>query len=124
MLRRKSFAGADAPRERHGGASVWAPACVRVWVLWALAHYHHVHQQEPANEPACRPVTSMALQLQQKAALFAAAAAVRLLLFQAFPSLPDRLAGRVELSTPVSSFKRCTLTEKMLYHHHALWGTR
>ncbi|KAF2705000.1 PIG-U-domain-containing protein [Pleomassaria siparia CBS 279.74] len=42
----------------------------------------------------------------QKALLFAAAAAVRLLLFTAFPSLPSLLAGRVEVSTPVTSFKR------------------
>lgn len=43
---------------------------------------------------------------QQKALLFGSAAAVRLLLFTAFPSLPNRLAGRVEVSTPVTSFKR------------------
>lgn len=55
----------------------------------------------------CCLVNTMALHHRQNAALFAAAAALRLLLFQAFPSLPNRLAGRVELSTPVSSFKRC-----------------
>jgi phosphatidylinositol glycan class U len=38
--------------------------------------------------------------------LFGAAAAVRFLLFTAFPSLPDTLTGRVEISTPVTSFKR------------------
>ncbi|KAF2102505.1 phosphatidylinositol glycan anchor biosynthesis class U protein [Rhizodiscina lignyota] len=43
---------------------------------------------------------------KQKALLFGSAAALRLLLFTAFPSLPDVLAGRVELSTPVTSFKR------------------
>ncbi|KAF9735467.1 hypothetical protein PMIN04_006875 [Paraphaeosphaeria minitans] len=58
----------------------------------------------------------MALDSRQKAALFAAAAAVRLLLFQAFPLLPDRLAGRVELSTPVSSFKR--LQEGLYLYTH------
>lgn len=41
------------------------------------------------------------------AVLFGAAAAVRLLLFTAFPTLPDTLTGRVEISTPVTSFKRC-----------------
>jgi len=41
-----------------------------------------------------------------KASLFGAAAAVRLLLF-ASPGLPDLLTGRVEVSTPVTSFKRC-----------------
>jgi phosphatidylinositol glycan class U len=44
---------------------------------------------------------------KQKALLFGSAAAVRLLLFTAFPSLPPVLTGRVEISTPVTSFKRC-----------------
>ncbi|GAM43208.1 hypothetical protein TCE0_047f17826 [Talaromyces pinophilus] len=43
---------------------------------------------------------------RRKAALFAAAVAVRLFLFVAFPSLPDLFTSRVEVSTPVSSFKR------------------
>lgn len=43
---------------------------------------------------------------RRKVALFGAAAAVRLLLFT-FPGLPDLLTGRVEISTPVTSFKRC-----------------
>lgn len=47
---------------------------------------------------------------RQKALLFGAAAAVRLILFTGFPSLPNLLAGRVEVSTPVSSFKRCSST--------------
>lgn len=42
-------------------------------------------------------------------ALFAAAAALRLLLFTVFPSLPALLTSRVEISTPVTSFKRRTL---------------
>lgn len=42
------------------------------------------------------------------AGLFVAAAALRLLLFTAFPGLLDLLTGRVEISTPVNSFKRCT----------------
>jgi hypothetical protein len=44
---------------------------------------------------------------RRKAALFGAAAAVRLLLFTSFPGLPDLLTARVEISTPVTSFKRC-----------------
>ena len=44
---------------------------------------------------------------RRKAALFGAAAAIRLLLFSSFPGLPDLLTGRVEISTPVTSFKRC-----------------
>jgi phosphatidylinositol glycan class U len=43
---------------------------------------------------------------RRKATLFGAAAAVRLLLFTSFPSLPNLLTGRVEVSTPVTSFKR------------------
>lgn len=38
---------------------------------------------------------------------FGAAAAIRLLLFTLFPALPELLAGRVEVSTPVAGFKRC-----------------
>ncbi|KAF2264385.1 CDC91 cell division cycle 91-like protein [Lojkania enalia] len=53
---------------------------------------------------------------RQKALLFAAAAAVRLLLFTAFPSLPSLLAGRVEVSTPVTSFKR--LQEGLFLYTH------
>lgn len=48
----------------------------------------------------------MAIDSQHRLLLFAAAAAVRLLLFTLFPTLPDVLAGRVEVSTPVTSFKR------------------
>jgi GPI-anchor transamidase subunit U len=44
---------------------------------------------------------------RRKVALFGAAAAVRLLIFTSFPGLPDLLTGRVEISTPVTSFKRC-----------------
>lgn len=41
--------------------------------------------------------------------LFLAAALLRLALFYAFPGLPELVAGRVEVSTPVNSFKRCML---------------
>lgn len=44
---------------------------------------------------------------RRKAVLFGAAAAVRILLFNGFPGLPDLLTARVEISTPVTSFKRC-----------------
>lgn len=43
---------------------------------------------------------------RRKLGVFVAAFALRVLLFCAFPSLPDLLTGRVEISTPVSSFKR------------------
>ena len=42
----------------------------------------------------------------RRLALFAAAAVLRLLLFVVFPELPELLAGRVALSTPVTAFKR------------------
>ncbi|KAF2691983.1 PIG-U-domain-containing protein [Lentithecium fluviatile CBS 122367] len=53
---------------------------------------------------------------QQTALLYGGAAAVRLLLFTAFPSLPNLLAGRVEVSTPVTSFKR--LQEGLFLYTH------
>lgn len=43
---------------------------------------------------------------RRKAAVFGAALVLRLLLWVLFPSLPDLLTGRVEVSTPVNSFKR------------------
>lgn len=52
---------------------------------------------------------------RRKATLFGAAAAVRLLLF-ASPGLPDLLTGRVEVSTPVTSFKR--LQEGLFLYNH------
>lgn len=45
---------------------------------------------------------------QRKVAVFAGAFVLRLVLVVLFPSLPDLLTGRVEVSTPVDSFKRCT----------------
>ncbi|KAI9767106.1 MAG: hypothetical protein M1840_005895 [Geoglossum simile] len=53
---------------------------------------------------------------RRKAALFGAAIAIRLLLFTAFPSLPLLLTGRVEISTPVTSFKR--LQEGLFLYTH------
>lgn len=44
--------------------------------------------------------------LRGKAGIYAGAALLRLLLFVVFPRLPDLLTGRVEISTPVTSFKR------------------
>lgn len=43
---------------------------------------------------------------RRKVAVFGAAFVFRLLLVCLFPSLPDLLTGRVEVSTPVNSFKR------------------
>lgn len=50
--------------------------------------------------------------LREKAGLYTAAALFRLALFVAFPGLPDLLTGRVEISTPVTSFKRRTSTPR------------
>lgn len=43
---------------------------------------------------------------RRKLAVFGVALVLRLALIALFPSLPDLLTGRVEISTPVSSFKR------------------
>ncbi|MCJ1391018.1 hypothetical protein MMC18_003879 [Xylographa bjoerkii] len=53
---------------------------------------------------------------RRKIALFGAAAVLRIVLFVAFPSLPDLLTGRVEISTPVTSFKR--LQEGLFLYTH------
>jgi phosphatidylinositol glycan class U len=47
--------------------------------------------------------------LRRTAGLYLGAAVLRLALFTVFPGLPDLLTGRVEVSTPVTSFKRCKL---------------
>ena len=47
-----------------------------------------------------------------------AAVVLRLVMFTAFPSLPDLLTNRVELSTPVTSFKR--LQEGLFLYTHGL----
>lgn len=53
---------------------------------------------------------------RRKALLYGSTAAIRLVLFFAFPSLPDLLTGRVEISTPVTSFKR--LQEGLFLYTH------
>jgi hypothetical protein len=45
------------------------------------------------------------------AGLYAGAAVLRLAIFTLLPALPDLLTGRVEISTPVTSFKRCKLPQ-------------
>lgn len=45
--------------------------------------------------------------LRRPQGLFLTAAILRLALFFVFPGLPEVVAGRVEVSTPVNSFKRC-----------------
>jgi len=53
---------------------------------------------------------------RRKAIIFGSAATVRLLLFTSFPGLPDLLTARVEISTPVTSFKR--LQEGLFLYNH------
>ncbi|KAI3340001.1 GPI transamidase subunit PIG-U [Ustulina deusta] len=53
---------------------------------------------------------------QDTAGLYGAAAALRLALFTFFPALPDLLTSRVEVSTPVTSFKR--LQEGLFLYNH------
>ncbi|KAI0431067.1 GPI transamidase subunit PIG-U [Xylaria sp. FL1042] len=50
------------------------------------------------------------------AGLYGTAAALRLALFAFFPALPDLLTSRVEVSTPVTSFKR--LQEGLFLYNH------
>lgn len=54
--------------------------------------------------------------LGRTAGLYAGAAILRLSLFTLFPGLPDLLTGRVEISTPVTSFKR--LQEGLFLYNH------
>ncbi|KAK1774944.1 GPI transamidase subunit PIG-U [Copromyces sp. CBS 386.78] len=54
--------------------------------------------------------------LGRTAGLYAGAAVLRLALFTLFPRLPDLLTGRVEISTPVTSFKR--LQEGLFLYNH------
>ncbi|KAI1422612.1 GPI transamidase subunit PIG-U [Xylaria sp. FL1777] len=53
---------------------------------------------------------------QDTAGLYGSAAALRLALFTFFPALPDLLTSRVEVSTPVTSFKR--LQEGLFLYNH------
>ncbi|KAI1802865.1 PIG-U-domain-containing protein [Daldinia bambusicola] len=56
------------------------------------------------------------MHFKETAGLYAAAALLRLILFAVFPELPDLLTARVEISTPVTSFKR--LQEGLFLYNH------
>ena len=61
----------------------------------------------------------MAISLDHKTvAIYASAAVLRLLFFLVFPSIPDFLTTRVEISTPISSFKR--LQEGLFLYQNGL----
>lgn len=57
--------------------------------------------------------------LKRLQGLYLAATVLRLVLFFAFPGLPELVAGRVEVSTPVTSFKRCMAPFFPLAQHHS-----
>ncbi|KND91199.1 Phosphatidylinositol glycan anchor biosynthesis class U protein, partial [Tolypocladium ophioglossoides CBS 100239] len=63
--------------------------------------------------------TTSTMTLRGKAGVYAGAALLRLVLTLAFPGLPDLLTGRVEISTPVTSFKR--LQEGLFLYNHNVW---
>lgn len=61
----------------------------------------------------------MAISLDRKTiAIYAGAAFLRLLVFVAFPALSDFLGTQVEISTPISSYKR--LQEGLFLYQHGL----
>ncbi|KIX93971.1 uncharacterized protein Z520_10308 [Fonsecaea multimorphosa CBS 102226] len=61
----------------------------------------------------------MAISLDRKtAAIYAGAIVLRLVVFVAFPDIPDLLTTRVEISTPISSFQR--LQEGLFLYQHGL----
>ncbi|KAJ9606100.1 hypothetical protein H2200_009061 [Cladophialophora chaetospira] len=61
----------------------------------------------------------MAISLDRKTvAIYAGAGLLRLLVFLAFPGIPEFLTTRVEISTPISSFKR--LQEGLFLYQHGL----
>ncbi|EXJ96166.1 phosphatidylinositol glycan, class U [Capronia coronata CBS 617.96] len=61
----------------------------------------------------------MAISLdRQTVSIYAGAALLRLLVFVAFPDLSDFLGSQVEISTPISSFKR--LQEGLFLYQHGL----
>ncbi|KIW94595.1 uncharacterized protein Z519_04571 [Cladophialophora bantiana CBS 173.52] len=61
----------------------------------------------------------MAISLDRKtAAIYAGAILLRLVIFLAFPDIPNFLTARVEISTPISSFQR--LQEGLFLYQHGL----
>ncbi|KOS18399.1 Phosphatidylinositol glycan anchor biosynthesis class U protein [Escovopsis weberi] len=63
--------------------------------------------------------TTTTTSLRGRLGLYAGAALLRLALFTVFSDLPDLLTGRVEVSTPVTSFKR--LQEGLFLYNHNVW---
>lgn len=78
--------------------------------IWPLAH---------RNSPDSEYHSFLSLIMRRRSYLVIFVAVVlRLVLFAAFPSLPDLLTNRVEISTPVTSFKR--LQEGLFLYTHGV----
>jgi hypothetical protein len=94
--------------------SAWVVASPRTFCsMFARNHQLRVDPRRQHDESPSQVAHKYVMD-RQKALLFGSAAAIRLLLFTAFPSLPPVLTGRVEISTPVTSFKRCMLLHAIL----------
>ena len=65
------------------------------------------HEPLDGRHGQVRPIARRMSIDRRKLVVFGAAVALRMLLFNGFPTLPGLLTGRVEISTPVTSFKRC-----------------
>jgi GPI-anchor transamidase subunit U len=64
-------------------------------------------------------MTTMAVSLDRNSvAIYAGAVVLRLLILLVFPGIPEFLTSRVEISTPISSFKR--LQEGLFLYQHGL----
>lgn len=78
-----------------------------------------VHSNHPSTANAPIAATHFCLTMDRRSILIIVfAVALRLFLFTAFPSLPDLLTNRVEISTPVTSFKR--LKEGLFLYTHGV----
>lgn len=77
------------------------------------------HPQPGFSNASIHIITDMAISLDRKTvAIYAGAISLRLLVFLAFPNIPDFLTTQVEISTPISSFKR--LQEGLFLYQHGL----
>ena len=56
---------------------------------------------------------------RNKLAIIGSAVALRLVLSYGFPDLPDLLTGRVEVSTPLTSFKRRESNTNIYVHSNS-----
>ena len=120
--------GAPSPGDHPAGRSLCSSACqlgqrVRKGPAGLTGtsgelpdglHKHSVAQPTPRRSLTSPPPgdglrvnTGTMSSGARKQSLYLAAAALRLLLFVGFPGLANLLTGRVEVSTPVTSFKRC-----------------